>query len=226
MKNKSSPVRLLVLLLFLFAVPLATPSPAYACMCAKPASVHEALAEAKIVFVGKATTIEEQKFNVPGESYTVTMSSAVFNVTAVYKGEVGLQALVSSGLSDCDAYFEAGRNYIVFADEFPEPGKTSIWTSPYEASKVSIGTSPYETNNTPYGQRLYASQCSGTGSLISVEEHSYYQDLGSGRPPGSIDLSMFLETWFPAIILLALSLSMMLVLVFLRRRRKMTQWFR
>ena len=218
MINKRS---LLVLagLLVLFVVPLATPSPVYACLCQKPASVDDALAEAEVVFVGKVTTVEEQKAKVGEDQIDVTLRSAVFEVTSIYKGEVGPKAVVSDGRSDCDAHFESGLSYIVFAIKYPV-------TSPEHSSGLP---NFYEANTTGYGDRLYSSQCSGSDILFPhggqswVQKQGWLQELGSGRPPGAIDSSIQFERSITTIVVLALGISAVLVFLLLRQRRKSTQ---
>jgi hypothetical protein len=198
MKNKY--FRLLFFLM-LSGVPLVLPSPAHAYICAQPSSTLEAISDAETVFVGKVIAIEEGQFERRSD-----ISSAVFDVAKVFKGEVGLKAIVSADSADCNASFEQGQSYIVFARKFEHTG---------------FHPNMYGTNDTPYGERLFASECSGTEPLASDRGEQTLKDLGPGKPPAanlSGNGSFSILTVSVIAVALVLTFGISLVVVLLKRK--------
>lgn len=103
--------RLAVLLLAAVALSIGlnlTPRPAYACICAPPASDTAAAERADLVFVG---VLADQKID--ADTLVRTLD---FEVSAVYKGEVAEEERVISGGSNGCGYEPDGAGpHLVFA---------------------------------------------------------------------------------------------------------------
>ena len=112
MKNKSSVVSLLLLLVtvFISSVVIA-PSPAFACTCIQITDqtppTKERIAEYDAVFLG---TVLERQADQNGPVYT-------FQVTTSWKGVDKSQFTIQtgSGSGDCGVQFDKGKTYLVYA---------------------------------------------------------------------------------------------------------------
>jgi hypothetical protein len=86
---------------------------ASACLC-RPGSPKQAFARAKksasVVFAGQAVEVVNGFSSGQFRGWRVT-----FKVNKSWKGEPGQEVVVFTGPDDCAAYFEVGKEYLVFA---------------------------------------------------------------------------------------------------------------
>lgn len=116
------------------------PSSVYACSCAAPAPVQEALTQADAVFAGKVTEIVKPRPNVLGVISSADPVDVTFDVSQIWKGIDAKQVTIVTALSSasCGSAFDIGKDYIVYSyknqDNFLE---TNICTRTKELTAAS-----------------------------------------------------------------------------------------
>ncbi|WP_010095402.1 hypothetical protein [Ornithinibacillus scapharcae] len=101
----------LLLLLFIYILPLLNPNHVQACDCAVPETANEALEKASAVFMGEVMRIREEK--IIGEPHDV----ALISVSEIWKGLENSQVEVYTDWSSCQFSFEVGREYLLYPYE-------------------------------------------------------------------------------------------------------------
>lgn len=107
---------LAVMLFVSFAAALlVVPQPAHACSCAAKPDIREELRRKTAIFAGKVTAIEQPGWGLVRSSADPVKVS--FEVTEVWKGDVGPRTVVRTALdgASCGFPFEADTDYIVYA---------------------------------------------------------------------------------------------------------------
>jgi hypothetical protein len=110
-------MRKMVQLILLFSITMSfmlisKPSIVYACSCAEPPSVETQVERSEAVFAGRVLEVAEQK---SARGYMT--KAALFEVGQIWKGGAESQIVIhtGSGGGDCGYYFEAGKDYLVYA---------------------------------------------------------------------------------------------------------------
>ncbi|MFE1625191.1 hypothetical protein ACFLFF_00430 [Brevibacillus reuszeri] len=128
------------------------PMPVYACSCAAPAPVKEALAQADAVFAGKVTEIVKPRPNVLGVISSADPVDVTFDVSQIWKGIETKRVTIVTALSSasCGFAFDMGKEYIVYSyknqDNFLE---TNICTRTQELTAASEDLASLGTGITP-----------------------------------------------------------------------------
>ena len=173
------------------------PARSYACSCAGPRAVKDALQDADAVFTGKVLTVSSASV---GPSWHPTR--VLFEVQSVWKGPGTKQVTIytGSGGGDCGYSFDVGQHYLVYGYSLSE--HPSITVAGRElVSPIGI--------NYGFGTGI----CSRTQPLSSATYD--LQELGPGSPPT--------DKGWPANALLYTVLALGLVgagLLVAKRRRK------
>jgi hypothetical protein len=89
---------------------------AFACSCLQPAPPLKALAESDAVFSGTVVSLSEPML----PTSSADLMSVEFDVAQVWKGDISQKEEIHTALSSasCGFNFEAGRDYIVYANEY------------------------------------------------------------------------------------------------------------
>jgi hypothetical protein len=113
-------IRNILLMCILFSIiPFALPTTSYACSCAPPPSVEEALQQKTAVFSGKVINMKEYKKFWGSSADPVEI---LFEVTGAWKGVKQSEVIVNTEISSasCGYNFEMNKEYLVYAygDEY------------------------------------------------------------------------------------------------------------
>jgi|GEM_PF-1872231 len=92
---------------------------AYACSCAAPPSVHEAVQQSAAVFSGKVISIQEKQGLIFSSADPVTVT---LSVKRIWKGEPAQESRVLTALSEasCGYGFQPNKDYLVYAGQDDE----------------------------------------------------------------------------------------------------------
>jgi Carboxypeptidase regulatory-like domain len=138
------------LLTLSFLLVLAASNSAHACSCLGQNSVCEAAASAEAIFVGSVHKVEllKSKKDVP-QSEQVTGQIARIRVERVFKGKIGSEIAIHSGMTYCDLSYQVGEQWVFYATYDKE---TRTWSvgSVYGRSRQT----KYSANDLLYLRRL------------------------------------------------------------------------
>ncbi len=131
--------------LVLVAILACSPVAALACSCAHyGVPLCQIFWNADAVFVGQVLTIETITIPMEAGNSTIQVQRRVmrFKVSKTYRGNVGAETLVQTGIGggDCGYRFETGRNYVVFGNVFDGTIHTGICnqTQPVEEAGKAL----------------------------------------------------------------------------------------
>ncbi|MBZ5568000.1 MAG: carboxypeptidase regulatory-like domain-containing protein [Acidobacteriia bacterium] len=114
---------------------------AWACSCTTPGPACQAFWHTDVVFIGEVTAIETTTvpMDVMAKSYQVPQKEVHFRVVRSYRGNVGAEATVHTGLGggDCGYKFELGHSYLVYASQRDGDIRTGICSRTAEAEKAA-----------------------------------------------------------------------------------------
>lgn len=108
-------VQIMLLVLWVLSVFFTMkPDVGYACSCAAPPSVEDALNQKDAVFSGKVIEMNEKKRPIMSSADPITVR---LQVDQVWKGEVGKTQTISTARdgASCGFHFEVGHEYIIYA---------------------------------------------------------------------------------------------------------------
>ena len=99
----------LTILLFGLSITIPSTRPAYACSCLQPPAPNQALADARAVFSGKVTNIQQDR-------YTLNVT---FEVDQQWKGDEAETIVIQTATSSatCGYPFEVNQTYLVYANQ-------------------------------------------------------------------------------------------------------------
>jgi Carboxypeptidase regulatory-like domain len=113
----------LVALSFLLVV--AASNSAHACTCPGMSSVCQAAANAEAIFVGSVQKVERVKSKHDPQSEQVAGQIAHIRVENVFKGKIGSEMAIHSGLTSCSLSYQAGEKWVFYASYDKDTGTWS-----------------------------------------------------------------------------------------------------
>ncbi len=123
--------------------------PVFACSCASPFSMKEAVRETDIIFRG--TVVAERILKVPDhenksrQPHYFNFTEYTFDIQAIYKGKIRQKSVTvttSRGCCACGFPFELQREYIVYAD-WDNRYHSNPWTVPkFLSTSICKRTTP------------------------------------------------------------------------------------
>jgi hypothetical protein len=106
----------IILLVNALLLVLAASNSAHACNCPRQSSVCEASASAEAIFVGTVHKVELLKSK-KGDSQSEEIAGqlAHIRVENVFKGKIGPEIVIHSGITSCDLFYQIGEPWIFYA---------------------------------------------------------------------------------------------------------------
>jgi hypothetical protein len=104
------------LLVHSFLLVLVTSISAHACNCLAQSSVCEASASAEAIFVGSVGKVELLKAKKDdSQSEEIVGQIAHIRVENVFKGKIGPEIAIHSGMTSCDLFYQIGEPWVFYA---------------------------------------------------------------------------------------------------------------